>query len=243
VLHFIEIDMSLRPKSEWLRGLLDFVFPPLCLGCGKYTEDEYAVCGTCRETIDDFHHPFCLNCLSEIPAGRPCGACGEECVPLYAYGDYAKPLEQIVIQFKFRGITRISEMLARLIADRFGHLIEARDADWLVPIPLHSNRETHRGYNQAEVLAGELSKCLGIGVDASKLERVKKRRPQARLSQAERLRNIRDVFSLRDNFGDNLRLILVDDVVTSGATVKEAARVISRNGAEVVGVISIAHAK
>lgn len=232
---------AIHVKSEWLRGLVDFIFPPLCLGCGEYTENDHSICDHCFETIDKFSRPFCLNCLDMIPESG-CRACERNSIPLYAYGNYTAPLEQIIIQFKFKGMTSCARLFAALIKEQFGPEISSLGAEALVPVPLHFGRESYRGYNQAKLLATELSNLLEIDIREDLLSRVKKRRPQARLSLRERGSNIRGVFEATKELPEVGRVVLVDDVVTSGSTVLEASRELSRIGIDVVGVIAVAHA-
>lgn len=223
--------------------MIDFVYPPLCLGCSDYTENENGICDRCLDAIETFAYPFCLSCDEFIPAGHKCAACKAESLPLYAFGNYAGPLEQIIIQFKFKGITRPSEFLAGLLVRSFGSDITSLGAQALVPVPLHARRQTYRGYNQAEVFARDLSIELDIPVEIDVIRRTRKRRPQARLSLASRAANVNGVFEIDEPAEDLVRVILVDDVVTSGATVREAARTLRETNIKVLAVIAMAHAR
>jgi ComF family protein len=233
---------GLNVGSSWLRGLVDFFFPPLCLGCGQYTDNEYTICDCCLTAVDTFNHPFCLGCLNTIVKRGLCEGCGEGALPLYAYGNYARPLEQIIIQYKFRGITKLSKLFARLLAERFGEEIKSCKADILLPVPLYAAREIRRGYNQAEILAQHLGDRLGIEVRSDLMVRAKRRRPQAKLNLRERAANIKGVFEICAEGDNNLKVILVDDVVTSGATMREAVRTLRQAGVKVTGAIAMAHA-
>ncbi len=235
--------IDLNSTSTWLAGLIDFVYPPLCLGCSDYTENGNGICDCCLTSIETFDFPFCLNCDDFIATGYRCPVCAGSSLPLYAFGNYTDPLEQIVIQFKFKGITRSSEFFAGLLVDRFGTDIISLGAQALIPIPLHTRRETYRGYNQAEIFACDLSGALGLEVRSDVIKRGKKRRPQARLSLAQRAANIKGVFEIDEPPDDLSRVILVDDVVTSGSTVREAARTLREVDIKVLAVIAIAHAK
>lgn len=232
-----------RLSSGWLKGLIDFVFPPLCLGCSEYTENESGICDTCFEAIDTYDFPFCLSCLGVIGRGGQCPACEGGGIPLYAFGNYTDPLEQIIIQFKFRGITRPVSTFARTIAERFGDDLGNLRAEALLPVPLHSSREIYRGYNQAEVFARSLSEVLELEVREDLIMRTKKRHPQARLSLRQRASNVRGVFARATDSADISRVILVDDVVTSGSTAKEAVRLLGEMGVRVVAAVCIAHAR
>ncbi len=228
-------------ENEWVRGFLDLMFPPLCLGCGEYTEDADFVCEICRQKIEDYDLPFCLNCSRQIPEGVRCAFCGDDTLALFAYGNYTPPLKDIIIHFKFKGITGPAAMMAGLLAGRFEEKIRKLDCELLIPIPLYPTRENVRGYNQAELFANGLAERLGLEVATDVISRVRRRKEQARLDFKHRSRNIRGVFEL-DKPGDGTQsVILVDDVVTSGLTVMEAKRVLERGGYKVVAVLSIAH--
>lgn len=231
-----------RAVPQWLYGLVDFVFPPLCLGCGEYTEDSHGICRKCRQAIDFFAHPFCANCLGVIPAAGRCVNCGEKSVPLYACADYASPTEEIIIQYKFRGITTPAAYFAERLHDRFSEEIAALRCDTLLPIPLHARRENRRGYNQAALFAGHLAGLMQLELDTDTLVRTKRRRLQSRLGYAQRARNIRGVFEVVSPPPEGYQVILVDDVVTSGATVREAQETLRQSGCRVVAIISMAHA-
>lgn len=231
----------LTSERRWFHDLLDFVYPPLCLGCGEFAENSELICERCLDEIDTFSQPICLSCWQSIPSGATCKACGEEGFALFAYGDYTDPLKQIVIQYKFKGMTSVAQVFAPDISNTFGDNVTSLAPDYLVPIPLHSGREYSRGYNQAEILANELSVVLDVPVECDLIYRTKRRTPQSRLSEAARERNIKGVFEVPEESGQGETLILVDDVVTSGSTVKEAKRMLESAGYKVPAVISLAH--
>lgn len=228
-------------EQEWLKGFLDFFFPPLCLGCGKYYEGEDSICGTCFQNIEDFDYPFCLNCDSVIPNQTQCPICLEDSSLLFVFASYRPPLKEIIINFKFRGITTPAETFARLIASKFEKQLANVNAHAIVPIPLHDARKNHRGYNQAELLARELASITNLELADNILYRHKRRRPQSRLELEKREANVAGVFTAVECENDIKRILLVDDVVTSGATVLEAKKCLEKNGYTVVCIVAIAH--
>lgn len=235
--------MSSTPadSKRWYHDILDFVYPPLCAGCGDYVDDRSLICTTCLDEITRFDNPFCINCWQEIKSGVECSVCRDESIPLFAFGDYTGPLRESIIQFKFKGVTSAAAFYAESITERFGASMVRIKAHLLVPIPLHGGREHSRGYNQARLFADQLAARLEMQVDSDILYRVKRRRPQARLSEADRIKNIRGVFEVAEDAEEVTGIILVDDVVTSGATVLEARRVVQEAGYTVAGVIAMAH--
>ena len=229
-------------KPLWLQGMVDFFFPPLCLGCGEYTENEGSICDLCLTAIETFDRPFCLSCMDIIPSGHECAACKSDSIPLFAYGSYTPPLEDIIIQYKFKGIKTPAAFIARQFHQEFQQAVEAIDSKVFVPIPLHPARENRRGYNQATLFANELARQFEFEVDTGILSRTKKRKEQARLNHRDRVINIRGVFEVNGDTAVDGSVILVDDVVTSGSTVREAVRVLKESEIEVAAVFAMAHA-
>lgn len=227
--------------TEWFRGLLDFMLPPLCLGCGSYCDGEHQICEKCLFAIEKFSNPICLGCFKMLPDRETCRSCGDSYLPLYAFGNYTPPLRDIIIQFKFKGISGAADILADLLIERFGEKIKKHKAEKLVPVPLYASREKERGYNQAKLFAARIGNGLDIPVDDEIIFRSKRGKPQARLDFEERRENIKSVFSVPDNNNEKCKIILVDDVVTSGSTMREASRVLNGAGYKVVAAISIAH--
>ncbi|MDF1544618.1 MAG: ComF family protein [bacterium] len=229
-------------ENSLIGGLIEFFIPPLCTGCAGYYDGEDGICPDCRESIKFIKGAVCLGCHEPIPEkSTTCPQCGEYSLPLFSLGEYESPLSDMIIQMKFKGTSFLANEFAVQIAARLGDAIMKQEADSLVPIPLHPSRERQRGYNQAGLVAARLSELLGIESNESLIVRTKRRRHQAKLELSAREANIKSVFEPTELSGDGQRLILVDDVVTSGATVREAASCLKSVGHEVAAVISISH--
>lgn len=222
-------------------GMLDFFFPPLCLGCGVYTEERSGICPLCQKRVDRFSSPICLHCGQMADESATCSFCRDDSFVLYAFGNYLDPLKEIIVQFKFSGITTPAGTIAREIAGQFGDRLEQFGPCALVPTPLYHSREYARGYNQALLFAEALGGRLNWPVRDDLVVRTAGRREQARLRHDEREKNIRGVFELEEDVGGEGILILVDDVVTTGATVRELRRVLMAGGYQVPAVIAMAH--
>lgn len=236
--------LSIRETtSSCLRVLWDFVYPPLCLGCGEFCDEDQEVCATCLKALVRYEDPICLNCLSVLAGVPRCPVCAELSLPLFALGDYVSPLRDIILQFKFKGITTPARLMADLLWRQFGGRLEKFKPVVLAPIPLHPTRESERGYNQAALLANQLGALMDVTVDNELIFRVENRKPQASLKLRERIKNIKGVFKAAPAERSGMRLLLLDDVVTSGATVLEATRVLTDAGYEVVAIVAIAHGR
>jgi len=198
------------------------------------------VCTECAEHIEIYQQPFCLGC--DLPlAESSCRTCGDASFPLYALGDYCPPLRDIILQFKFHGITSPADLVAGWLIDTMGKKLSAQELDTIVPVPLHPARENRRGYNQAALFARSLSQRLELPMNERLVERVSRRRPQARLKHAQRQTNVRGAFEVIAEIASDDRLLLVDDVSTSGATLREVAKALRERGFNPVAAATMAH--
>ncbi len=220
-------------------SLFDFILPPLCLGCNEYCENENHICELCLNKIEKYEYPVCLNCNSTLTK-LPCLYCKDQSLPVFIMGEYRFPLDEIIKQFKFKGITHLASFFADLTIAKYKTDILNLKADCIVPIPLHFAREKERGYNQAELIAKQISSELNLPLRTDLIIRNKRRKPQVKSKLSERGENIKDVFQVI-NKDTRLRVIILDDVMTSGATLKEAAVTLNNNNYKVVGAIAVAH--
>lgn len=179
------------------------------------------------------HH--CGPCLQRRPRFRRARACG-----VYRASATADPLRRALQRYKYgRDVTLARPLGALLAAVSAVHA----DTDLIVPVPLHLSRLRWRGFNQAQLLARPVSRLTGILVDPHALDRVRATRAQVELRGRERLANVRGAFRVVDRrrVADR-RILLVDDVYTTGATVNECAQVLQRAGARSVDVLVLARA-
>lgn len=202
-----------------------------CLLCGGGAGREL-LCPRCAGGLPYHRAAACPVCALPTLGGETCGACLKR-PPAFsrtlAAFDYAFPVDALLHAFKYAGQLPVAEALARPLAEL------ARNhplPDALVPMPLHPSRLKERGFNQAMELARVLSRELGIPVLPDAVARQRDTTPQAGLPWKERRRNIRGAFLCRRDFAGK-RLVLVDDVMTTGATVGELAQTLRKSGAEV----------
>ena len=219
--------------------MLDFILPPLCFGCDEYCDNEDHICDLCLNKIEKYEYPVCLNCNSTLPK-LPCLYCKDQSLPVFIMGEYRFPLDEIIKQFKFKGFTHLASLFSDLIISKYKTDILNLKADCIVPVPLHYAREKERGYNQAELIAKQISSELNLPLRKDLIVRTQKRKPQVKSKLSERGKNIKDVFRVI-NKDESLRIIILDDVMTSGATMKEVANTLNRNNHKVVGAIAVAH--
>ena len=225
------------------RPLLDFALPPRCPGCGSITREPYLFCLTCWRRLDFLGAPCCDRCALpfEYDAGQEalCVGCMTR-PPSYdrlraavAYGDISR---KVVLRLKYGGRPSHAETLARLMNR---HLVSA-DKAILAPVPLHRWRIWRRGYNQAALIAGSLSRMSGCEVKLDLLQRTKSTPPLKGKNPRQRREAVAGAFRLSDRYKEEVRgrpLILVDDVYTSGATANACAHVLKHAGAARVDVL------
>jgi ComF family protein len=229
----------------------DILFPLRCLACGAglQGDQEISYCQTCVQDVRLIHEPLCTIC------GRPfdkaagnshrCGYCLGNCwyfKRARAVVRYQPPIAQAVKSFKYNGRMHALATFAALTQQYF--LEHPRpQPDVILPVPLHPKRLRRRGFNQALLLGRRFFPQDRNIIDPHILERKTWTRPQAGLSGSERRRNVRNAFRLRQPEKiKNKKILLVDDVFTTGATVNECARILVKNQAAEVEVFTIARA-
>jgi ComF family protein len=214
----------------------DAVFPPRCLGCGR-TGSNF--CPRCISTLKPVWPPWCASCGRSVPAGEVCADCYLDRLPLTGVRSAAAfegPLRAAIHGLKYRGRTTAGRTLAALLVDPAASLdLGRRDEVLVAPVPLHQQRQRERGYNQAALLARPLAAALRLPYRAALLARVRPTAPQVGLSRPARRVNVRGAFQAAGV--SSVRVLLVDDVVSTGSTLASAAQACLDAGArEVFGV-------
>ena len=225
--------------GRWNSRLLDLFFPRRCLGCGR--EGRY-FCAQCKVGLPWIGPPWCPRCGLHLPEGLPCSGCQGQRLSLDGIRSaflYHDPIRGALIAFKYRGVRAIGEELAMLLAQRLA--AEPIPADVLVPVPLFPSRKRERGYNQADVLSRVLSPLVGLPVVPDALVRTRNTAPQARLtSRAARHENLAGAFLAGPESVAGQRVLVVDDVCTTGTTLNGCADVLRTAGATAVWGLTVA---
>lgn len=204
------IELLINLKDE----ILDIIYPPKdnCIICG----DEFS--GIC---------PLCTGKIKRV----------KEIDGILAYGYYSGVLKQLILEFKYKKNFVAGMILVEFLLD----LIKANDIsiDVIVFIPSSKKALKQRGFNQCEYLANELSKKIKVDLYKD-IIKVKNTKEQKLLSKEDRFKNISGAFDLKDNNIKNKRLLLIDDVVTTGATVYECEKMLKKNGAASIKILTVA---
>jgi len=235
-----------------LKGLADLVFPPRCIACGNLVNGIEAnpFCQSCFSHVHFIQSPLCARCGIPFAAeeGRDhlCGDCATSKAHFTvarAVGRYEDVLLDAIHRFKYKGKTHIGEVLGQIMASHDYPSFRIIDYTMIVPVPLHRKRLRERGFNQSVILAREVAKRHSLPMNFAVLKRKTWTEPQVMLGKDARGANVRGAFEVTDN--EKMRdekVLLVDDVYTTGSTVKECARVLKKSGAAEVAVLTLARA-
>lgn len=227
-----EVDGYRSRLRFWLRNDASrLLWPSRCLICGEPGEDARDLCRACAAGLP-WHRNACDRCAMPLPTPATCGACLQRPPPLaavHAACTYAFPLDRLLPRFKFHQDLVAGRLLAQLMAEACGSL---PTPDALVPIPLHRARLRHRGYDQALELTRPLAHALALPLRDDLLRRIRATSAQSELGAAARRRNLRDAFAVRRTAMLPAYVVLVDDVMTTGATLHAAARSLLRAGVQ-----------
>jgi len=235
--------MNMKTVNGWLNIIQNWIYPPTCLLCGDDGERGLDLCGACERQLPRTG-TACLRCGEALPDGAPspCGRCLQHPPPFdscLAAFRYEEPIRHLIHGLKFGHRHACARTLGELAAAHF--LLHAEMPELIVPVPLHASRYRERGFNQSLQIARHLSRNLQVPLEFRALTRNRTTRPQAELSAKERAKNIRGAFRLEREV--NVRHVaILDDVVTTGATVSELARTLRQAGIDRIDVWAVARA-
>lgn len=219
--------------------LLDLVFPRRCTGCGRVGS---LLCQGCLAGLAPLRPPWCRGCGLPLRRGSRCDGCREAAhvpVTVRSAYPYEGPLREAIIEFKYRGLRSLGPELAVLLA---GHLRDHPTGfDVIVPVPLTRERQRERGYNQAEVLARALGRMIDAPVAPDALRRVRSATPQARINaRSSRFENVAGAFGAGATPVAGRRVLLIDDVCTTGATLQACGEALHAAGAAGARALTLA---
>lgn len=232
-----------------LTSLLNVIFPPRCLMCKTPTQAHPRMCSDCWDKLTfitthscykcgipveqghTLEHNYCGNCIAHMPPYRCARA-------VWVYDNHIRPF---ITRFKYSDYTIAAPFLAQQMVHQHRSLIA--DTDLIVPVPLHWTRLLKRRYNQAALLAYYMSKQTHIPYTLNACVRAKATRPQYTLSKAGRMKNVSGVFHVKPKHSHriaNKHILLIDDVMTSGATITACTKALLKHGAKEVSVLTCA---
>ncbi|MET0045313.1 MAG: ComF family protein [Candidatus Thiodiazotropha sp. 6PLUC3] len=228
---------------NWIKSIQLHLYPQSCLLCGSRADFETRFCQTCYESLPYNNHacPCCaLPLPSGVAKGTRCGACIQQQLPFDSCSTavlYEPPLSRLISNLKFRQHLHLTAPLARLLIHRLAE--PAHLPELLLPVPLHPRRLRERGFNQAQELGRVVAKHYGIPLDSRLVKRTRETSAQSDLSELERRRNLRNAFRVYGSL-KGVKVAILDDVVTTGSTIKEMSMALNRAGADKITVWAIA---
>lgn len=235
-------------RSAW-HALLDLVYPPACVVCGADALGD--LCAACREQLLPRQEPRCLRCagrLGEQPLSpEGCISCRHVRFffdAVFTLGQDEGALRAAIRRIKRAGHEPLALVLGDLLFERAGEALAAWKPDVVAPVPMHWLRRLVRGVNGPELVAERLAQRLEVWYEARLVRRPVYTRPQGSLPPGQRLSNVRRAMALGRGYDvGGARVLLVDDILTTGATASVAAHLLKRAGAAAVGVAVLARAQ
>jgi ComF family protein len=238
---------SLRSVSDTALG---FLYPNICQICGEEgaTAREGFVCSHCWQQVRFIRPPFCRRCglpfQGEVTESFECSNCRELEFD-FSFARSAVSARGVVLEvihrYKYQRALWFEPFLADLLIREAQPVLSQQRWDWIIPVPLHPAKERQREFNQAGRLALHLSAAAGIPTNASLLKRVTATQTQTKLTRQQRADNMRNAFALQGSEKlTGKRILLFDDVFTTGATTNACAKILRKAGAQEVGVWTVA---
>lgn len=225
----------MRDYSRYLEKVVNLIYPRRCPVCDDLVSlEDGLICKECVSKIKYIKTPRCRKCGKQLydESVMFCKDC-ENRKHNYDYGyalyDY-RSMNRSIYRFKYNKRSEYAKYYAKDIYRHLGVELRGLDADALIPVPLHKSRENMRGYNQAELLAKELSKLTGIPCYSDLIKRVKNTVPQKELDDRERQNNLKKAFHITSDVVKLNKTIVVDDIYTTGSTVDAVAKELRQHG-------------
>ena len=225
-------------------SLLDWIYPPRCISCRMIFEPVHNtkrlwLCENCKPLLTAVPDPICRICGH--PANAACPSCMGRSFHFKRHRAallYDDVVRELIHNIKFRSHRRCAQGLGHIFAEAAEGW--GLNGDYIVPIPLHPSKKRSRGFNQAAVLALPVSKSLGISLAPDMIKRINKTAPQSGLSVQAREQNLSNAFIFNGKkYGQNKKVILIDDIFTSGATMNACSLLLMENGINEVNCISL----
>ncbi len=244
-----------KTTSFVIEHLLETLLPKICVQCEK--EGKY-LCEVCLDSLNCISYIgiciLCNNALSKKESktfGSNCSACKKStCIDgvLVPYQYKSQSIEKSMRALKYRGVREIADILGKAWCDYYESIpyifrpIQITDEKnvEVIPMPLHKSKELSRGFNQAELIAKNIVKNTGWIINKTLAKRIKRTATQTKLTKPERRYNLKDAFYIKGNV-KNITYIIVDDVITSGTSVRSLAKDLKNKGAKHIWIAAIAH--
>ena len=207
-----------------LEKLLDFFYPPMCGICGK--ADEEWICENCLKKLK-----------IDIIQRKEYNKFYDEQIYLFKYKD----IRNLILRYKFNGQAYLNNTFSSIILKNKNLCRKLKFYDIIIPVPMFNKKKRNRGYNQTELITNKISKKLNIQTSNKILIKIKNTKTQSTLKEKQRWQNVQNAFGIKNSdLIKNKNIILFDDIITTGATINECAKILKQNGAKKVIIVALA---
>jgi len=233
-----------KKKRIWKEYLVSIFFPRHCPVCDEVIAYGEKICRGCEKKVRYIKEPSCKKCGKQLENERQeyCGDCSRK-RHYFEQGkaafSYQKDMKKSMYRFKYSNRREYADFFAEEAVKRYGKWLEQRGIEVIVPVPMFAAKKRSRGYNQAEVFARALGRECAVPVEEKLVVRTKNTMPQKSLNDKQRKDNLKGAFQVRTNIVKYSKILLVDDIYTTGATVDAIAELLKKSGAKEVYFLSI----
>lgn len=225
-------------------GILDLLYPARCPVCHGIIRGRGSACASCRKQLPYIREPKCKKCGKDIdrPEDEYCRDCQrffhgfDKGAAVFAYNDL---MRHSISMFKYHNRREYADFYAEEMQEHCSCLLKQARPDVILPIPLHRQKKRQRGFNQTELVAKKLGRRIQVPVDTEYLIRKEKTTPQKELTRVQRKENLRKAFALSGKKREYSRVLLIDDIYTTGATMDAVSEILKENGTKYVFFLTI----
>ena len=233
-----------KKKIRWKEILISIFFPRRCPICDETIPYGEKICKICADKVIYVKEPSCKKCGKQLENERQeyCGDCSRK-RHHYEQGkaifSYQNDMKLSMYRFKYSGRREYADFFAEEVTKRYGRWIVQRGIEVIVPVPMYMSKKRKRGYNQAEIFALALGRECAIPIERKLVQRIRNTMPQKSLNDIQRKDNLKGAFQVRTNIVKYSKILLVDDIYTTGATIDAIAELLKKSGAKEVYFLSI----
>lgn len=213
--------------SFLFKKFFEFIYPKTCVICNEYSQDY--ICSKCERNVNLTRINLMVNVKDKYY---------QHVFFLFKYEGF---IREKIIEYKFKDSSYLYKMFSKLILNTKEINSFINEYDIIIPVPISKKRLKERGYNQSELIAKQISKANKIPLQLNVLYKIKNIKPQSQMNKKQRLENIKNVYIVKNvEKIENKKILIIDDVYTTGSTVNECAKVLAEKGARIIGVLTIA---
>ena len=225
-------------------GILEILYPARCPVCHNILKGKDGICPDCRKGLHYIKEPKCKKCGKQIEKAEQeyCRDCMrfphsfDQGAAVFSYDD---TMRRSVSMFKYHNRREYAKVYAAEMYRHCRYFLQQASPDVILPVPVHSRKKRERGFNQAELVAKELGKLMRVPVDAKYLRRKEKTIPQKELTRQQRKANLRQAFDIERNGKYYKRVLLIDDIYTTGATIDAISEILKENQTKIIYFLTI----